>query len=44
MTESEREMLREQDDLTRPREFTSLQRTYEDSVPPTAEDWDVEHD
>ena len=44
MTDSERDMLREQDDLVRPREFTSLQRTYEDSVPPATDDWEAEGD
>lgn len=45
MVNSEREMVRPIDDSAKPKEerFTSLQPTYEDSVPPE-DDWDLEHD
>ena len=43
MVTSEREMVRktgEEDPAKQPEErFTSLQPTYEDSVPPSADDW-----
>ena len=44
MVESEREMLREaEDNAGRPAErSTSLQSTYEDSVPPAEHDWELE--
>ncbi len=44
MVESEREMVRRpSEDLKREERFTSLQPTYEDSVPPQQEsDWEFE--
>jgi len=44
MVESEREMLRGQVEDTKPAESTSLQRTYEDSIPPDDNDWEFEQD
>jgi hypothetical protein len=45
MVNSEREMVRPIDDSPKPKEerFTSLQPTYEDSVPPE-EAWELEQD
>ncbi len=40
---SEREMVRKTDDEARKEKFTSLQPTYEDTVPPEREDdWEYE--
>jgi hypothetical protein len=44
MVESEREMVRKLDDSELRDKFTSLQPTYEDTIPPDPEDWDVEQD
>lgn len=43
MVESEREMVRRPESPVMDEErFTSLQPTYEDSVPPDADDWEDE--
>ena len=46
MVRSEREMLREEDPAptVQPERSTSLQPTYEDSVPQHADDWEIEDD
>jgi hypothetical protein len=42
MVTSEREMVKQQADLTEEERSTSLQPTYEDSVPSTEDDWEFE--
>jgi hypothetical protein len=44
MVESEREMVRKLDDSEQPKKFTSLQPTYEDTIAPDPEDWELEQD
>ncbi len=40
MVTSEREMVKKTVELPQEERFTSLQPTYEDTVPPDTEDWD----
>ena len=43
METSEREMVRKTEETNLPRDkFTSLQPTYEDTVPPDPEDWEYD--
>lgn len=44
MVESEREMVRKLDKSEPAEKFTSLQPTYEDTIPPDPDDWDLDHD
>ena len=44
MVESEREMVRKLDDSELAERFTSLQPTYEDTIPPDPEDWELDQD
>ena len=44
MVESEREMVRRLDDAELAEKFTSLQPTYEDTVAPAPDDWELEQD
>ena len=44
MVEGESEMVRKLDETELWEKFTSLQPTYEDTIPPDPEDWDVELD
>jgi hypothetical protein len=44
MVESEREMIRRLDEPRLEEKFTSLQPTYEDTVAPDPDDWELEHD
>ena len=43
MVQSEREMVRKNEEAPKEERFTSLQPTYEDSVPPET-DWELEQD
>jgi hypothetical protein len=43
MVNSEREMVRQYEESPKEERFTSLQPTYEDSVPPETE-WELEQD
>lgn len=43
MVNSEREMVRKNEESPKEERFTSLQPTYEDSVPPE-DDWELEQD
>ncbi|HUZ95085.1 MAG TPA: hypothetical protein VMU57_09245 [Edaphobacter sp.] len=43
MVNSEREMVRRNEESPKEERFTSLQPTYEDSVPPE-DDWELEQD
>ena len=42
MVNSEREMLRDEKPEPPAERFTSLQPTYEDTVPPDGDDWELE--
>ena len=42
MVNSEQEMLHEKNPEPPPERFTSLQPTYEDSVPPNGDDWELD--
>ena len=44
MVESEREMVRKLEDSELTERFTSLQPTYEDTIPPDPEDWELDQD
>ena len=44
MVESEREMLRKLEQRKPEEKFTSLQPTYEDTVPPDTDDWEHEQE
>ncbi len=44
MVESEREMVRKLDESRLEEKFTSLQPTYEDTVAPDPDDWELEHE
>ena len=44
MVENEREMLRKLDDREQGERFTSLQPTYEDTIPPSPDDWELDQD
>jgi hypothetical protein len=44
MVESEREMVRKLDEARLEEKFTSLQPTYEDTVAPDPDDWELEQD
>ena len=44
MVTSEREMVRKLDESDLKERFTSLQPTYEDTIAPDPEDWELEQD
>ena len=44
MVESEREMVRKLDDSELSEKFSSLQPTYEDTIAPDPDDWELEQD
>jgi hypothetical protein len=44
MVNSESEMVRRNEESPKEERFTSLQPTYEDSVPPTEDDWEFERE
>ncbi len=44
MVESESEMVRKLDDSELVERFTSLQPTYEDTIPPDLDDWELDPD